>query len=222
MCKDLCDEERRFAEELRSHFDIEAEDLPPFYVEAMLGSSEENLAERLIKRTYARLGLERERVSGQREGISLLNRWINLPALGFKQYATIACGFLIVLVLVLFVAQQTEVYAKEPPHVLRTFPADGAKDVPKDAPIVIFLDREITPDTRYTVTLIPPQKLLVSARGQVMVIEPSGTVRALRPSETIRVHLVFQTEGGRSSEHSFSFVPVGKEHSTPTIYYWQE
>jgi len=219
MCKDLCDEERRFAEELRSYFDIEAEDLPPFYIEAMLGFSAENLVERVIRRTYARLSLKQERVSSQRGRSSLLSRWTRLPTLGFRQRAVIAAGFLIMLGLLLFAAQRPEVYAQEPPRVVRTFPANGAERVPTDAPIVIFLDREITPDTRYVVKLIPSQKFRVSARGQFIVIELSGTARVLYPSETVRVRLVLQTEGGRSSEHSFSFAPVREEHSTPTFYH---
>jgi len=222
MYQDLCDEEQRFAEELRSYFDIEAEDLPPFYVEAMLGSLEEHLVDRLVKRTYAHLGLKRERVSSQRQRISLLDRWVKLPVLGFKQYAVIACGFLIALVLILFIAQQSMVYAEEPPRVLRTFPADGARNVPRGAPIVVVLDRGISPDTRFVVTLVPPQHVRVSTQGRVLIIEPAGMVPVLRPSETVRVHLVFRTKEGRSSEHSFSFVPAGEEHSTPTIYHWQK
>ncbi len=228
MCKDLCDEERRFSRELRSYFDIEAEDLPPFYVEAVLEPSEGNLVERVIKRTYARLGLQHERVSTQRGRIRRLSEWIKLPPVGFGRYALFAASFLIVLGLVFFASQRPKVYAQEPPRVLRTFPVDGAEHVPADAPIVIFLDRGITPDTRYVVTLTPPQEARISVQGRVMVIEsfmvmdPSSTVRTLYPPDTVRVHLVFRTRGGRSSEHSFSFAPVEEKRSAPTIYHGQE
>jgi len=222
MNQDLCDEERRFAEELRDYFDIEAEDLPPFYVEAMLGASEENLVERVIRRTYARLGLQHERAPAHQSRIRLLNEWMKLPSLGPRRYRVIAAGLLIMLVLVVFVMQRSEVYAEKPPGVLRTYPVDGAKGVPAGAPIVIFLDRAISPNTTYVVTLVPERQALITFQGDVMVIEPSGTVRTLYPPDTVRVHLVFRTKGGRSSEHSFSFAPVVEEHSTPTIYHWQE
>jgi len=213
LAQDFSDEERDFAAELGRYFDLEGEELPPLYMQALTPPpGEEDIPPRLVEhiraRTFALLrlplpGQTLPRLTGEGAGggRAWLQRLLRPPRLAPR--LALAFSLLIVLVAVgaLLARGLPPTYSDELPQVVTMEPADLSGQSPGNS-LVLHLDRPLSPNVTYALTISPTLavRLFQQERDLLIVPEQHSWGEA-----TYRIQLLAVNGRGETREYYFSF-----------------
>jgi|GEM_PF-5302713 hypothetical protein len=209
LAQDFSDEERDFAAELGRYFDLEGEELPPLYVQALTPPpGEETIPSRLVEhvraRTFAILRLPLPPLSdggGLGGGRAWLQRLFGPPRLAPR--LALAFSLLVVLVAVgaLLARNSPPTYGDELPQVVTMEPAAPPGQSPSNT-VVLHLDRPLSPNVAYALTISPTLAVRLFQQEQDLLIVPEQHSWG---EADYRIQLLAVNGRGEAREYHFSF-----------------
>jgi len=209
LAPDFTDEERDFAAELGQYFDLEGEDLPPLYMQALTPPpGEEAIPPRLVEhvraRAFAILRLPLPHPAdggGLGGGRAWLQRFFGPPRLAPR--LALAFSLLIVLVAVgaLLARNSPPTYGDELPQVVTMEPAGPSGQSPGSS-LVLHLDRPLSPNVAYALTISPTLAVRLFQQEQNLLIVPEQHSWG---EADYRIQLLAVNGRGEAKEYYFSF-----------------
>jgi hypothetical protein len=205
LAQDFTAEERDFAAELGRYFDLENEELPPLYMQALTPPPGEeatppDLVEHVRARTFAILRLPLPGHTTWRERLQRL-RVLPIP----MPRLALALGMLaIVLVagVALLSLSSPPAYSDELPQVVTMEPADQSSGTSPTGSMVLYLDRPLSPNVAYALTISPTLAVRLFQQEQSLLIVPEQNSWG---EADYRIHLLAVNGRGETREYHFSF-----------------
>jgi hypothetical protein len=203
LAQDFSDEERDFAAELGCYFDLEGEELPPLYMQALTPPpGEEAIPPRLVEhvraRAFAILRLPLpDRITWRERLQHLLGPPRLMPSLA------LAFSLLVVLVAVgaLLARGSSPTYSDELPQVVTMEPADQSGSSPSNS-LVLHLDRPLSPNVAYALTISPTLAVHLFQQERSLLIVPEQHSWG---EADYRIQLLAVNGRGEAKEYHFSF-----------------
>ena len=213
LAPDFTDEERDFAAELGCYFDLEGEELPPLYMQALTPPpGEEAIPPRLVEHVRARafailrLPLPHSRPplsdgGGLGGGRAWLQRLFGPPRLAPR--LALAFSLLVVLVVVgaLLARGSSPTYSDELPQVVTMESTDPSGSSPSNS-LVLHLDRPLSPNVAYALTISPTLAVHLFQQERSLLIVPEQ--RSWGEAD-YRIQLLAVNGRGEAKEYHFSF-----------------
>ncbi|MBM3134909.1 MAG: hypothetical protein FJZ89_06430 [Chloroflexi bacterium] len=213
LAQDFSDEERDFAAELGRYFDLEGEELPPLYMQALTPPpGEEAIPPRLVEhvrtRTFAILrlplpGQTLPRLTGEGTGggREWLPRLFRPPRLAPR--LALAFSLLVILVAVgaLLAVNSPPTYSDELPQVVTMEPAAPSSQSPSNT-VVLHLDRPLSPNVAYALTISPTLAVRLFQQERALLIVPEQHSWG---EADYRIQLLAVNGRGEAKEYHFSF-----------------
>lgn len=203
LAPDFTDEERDFAAELGCYFDLEGEELPPLYMQALTPPpGEEAIPPRLVEHVRARaFAILRLPLPGQVTWRERLPHLLGPPRL--MPGLALAFSLLVVLVVVgaLLARGSSPTYSDELPQVVTMESTDPSGSSPSNS-LVLHLDRPLSPNVAYALTISPTLAVHLFQQERSLLIVPEQ--RSWGEAD-YRIQLLAVNGRGEAKEYHFSF-----------------
>ncbi len=203
LALDFTAEERDFAAELGCYFDLEGEELPPLYMQALTPPpGEEAIPPRLVEHVRARaFAILRLPLPGQVTWRERLQHLLGPPRL--MPGLALAFSLLVVLVVVgaLLARGSSPTYSDELPQVVTMESTDPSGSSPSNS-LVLHLDRPLSPNVAYALTISPTLAVHLFQQERSLLIVPEQ--RSWGEAD-YRIQLLAVNGRGEAKEYHFSF-----------------
>lgn len=204
LAPDFTDEERDFAAELGCYFDLEGEELPPLYMQALTPPpGEEAIPPRLVEHVRARaFALLRLPLPGQITWRERLQHLLGSPRPAPRLALALSLlAIVLVVVGALLARGSSPTYSDELPQVVTMEPADPSGSSPSNS-LVLHLDRPLSPNVAYALTISPTLAVHLFQQERSLLIVPEQ--RSWGEAD-YRIQLLAVNGRGEAREYHFSF-----------------
>ena len=203
LAQDFTDEERDFAAELSRYFDLEGEELPPLYMQALTPPpGEEAIPPRLVEHVRARtFAILRLPFPGQVTWRERLQRLFRPPRLAPRLALAFSLLLALVAVGALLAVNSPPTYSDELPQVVTMEPAAPSSQSPSNT-VVLHLDRPLSPNVAYALTISPTLAVRLFQQEQDLLIVPEQNSWG---EADYRIQLLAVNGRGETKEYHFSF-----------------
>jgi hypothetical protein len=204
LAPDFTDEERDFAAELGCYFDLEGEELPPLYMQALTPPpGEEAIPPRLVEHVRARaFALLRLPLPGQITWRERLPRLLGSPRPAPRLALALSLlAIVLVVVGALLARGSSPTYSDELPQVVTMESTDPSGSSPSNS-LVLHLDRPLSPNVAYALTISPTLAVHLFQQERALLIVPEQRSWG---EDTYRIQLLAVNGRGEAREYHFSF-----------------